>query len=173
MDFINNNLFNVIDIIIISIILISSIVATFRGFIKEFFSVISWILSIVIAFDFFEKSKSILSEYITQKIIIDIIAFGIPFIIVFLICNLLSTWLSTKFNTSDILFDKFFGFLFGAFRGILVIILLYIGFKYLIGENLPAFLIDAYSFQYLELIGEMLKEVLMDDYVITIKEQKI
>ena len=41
-----NNIFNGIDIIIVSIILVSCVVAGFRGFIKELFSVLSWILSI-------------------------------------------------------------------------------------------------------------------------------
>ena len=67
-----NNIFNGIDILIISIILISSIVAAFRGFVKEIFSLFSWVFSIIISFNFFTDFKIILAEYVNQKIIIDV-----------------------------------------------------------------------------------------------------
>ena len=166
-----NNIFNGIDILIISIILISSIVAAFRGFVKEIFSLFSWIFSIIISFHFFTDFKIILAEYVNQKIIIDVIAFGLPFLISLFICHLISRWLSPKFNTSEVLFfDKFIGFIFGGFRGIFIVVLLFLGFKYLVGVNLPEWLIEAYSFPYLDTIGNILKEILVDENLIDIKK---
>ena len=166
-----NNIFNGIDILIISIILISSIVAAFRGFVKEIFSLFSWIFSIIISFHFFTDFKIILAEYVNQKIIIDVIAFGLPFLISLFICHLISNWLSPKFNTSEVLFfDKFIGLIFGGFRGILIVVLLFLGFKYLVGVNLPEWLIEAYSFPYLDTIGNILKEILVDENLIDIKK---
>ena len=167
-----NNIYNGIDIIVISIILISSIVAAFRGFVKEIFSLFSWIFSIIISFHFFANFKTILSEYINQKIIIDIIAFGFPFLISLFICHLITRWLSPKFNTSEVLFiDKFIGFIFGGFRGIFIVVLLFLGFKYLVGENLPGWLIEAYSYNYLDTIGNILKEILVDENLIDINKE--
>ena len=166
-----NNIFNGIDILIISIILISSIVAAFRGFVKEIFSLFSWVFSIIISFHFFTDFKIILAEYVNQKIIIDVIAFGLPFLISLFICHLISNWLSPKFNTSEVLFfDKFIGFIFGCFRGIFIVVLLFLGFKYLVGVNLPEWLIEAYSFPYLDTIGNILKEILVDENLIDIKK---
>ena len=166
-----NNIFNGIDILIISIILISSIVAAFRGFVKEIFSLFSWVFSIIISFHFFTDFKIILAEYVNQKIIIDVIAFGLPFLISLFICHLISNWLSPKFNTSEVLFfDKFIGLIFGGFRGILIVVLLFLGFKYLVGVNLPEWLIEAYSFPYLDTIGNILKEILVDENLIDIKK---
>ena len=129
MDFLNN-IFNGIDILIISIILISCVVAAFRGFVKEIFSVLSWVFSIVIAFNFFDKFRIIISEYVTQKIIIDVVAFAVPFLTSLFVCHLITRWLSPKFNTSEVLlFDKLIGFIFGAFRGVLIVVLLFLGFK--------------------------------------------
>ena len=59
-----NNIFNGIDILIISIILISSIVAAFRGFVKEIFSLFSWVFSIIISFHFFTDFNIILAEFV-------------------------------------------------------------------------------------------------------------
>ena len=57
MEFMHNIYFNIVDIFILIIILTSCIVATFRGFIKETFSIISWIFSLFVAFNLFEKFK--------------------------------------------------------------------------------------------------------------------
>ena len=126
MEIFNNIYFNIIDILILIIILTSCIVATFRGFIKETFSILSWIFSLFVAFNLFDKFKLELINYISQKIIIDVIAFSFPFLTTLLISHLISKWLSPKFNFSELLFlDKVFGFLFGALRGTLIVILLY------------------------------------------------
>ena len=94
MEFLNNLYFNIIDILVFGVIIISCIVATFRGFVKELFSIISWILSLIVAFNFFEKFKMKLLEHISQEIIVDFLAFGFPFLTTLIITNIISSWLS-------------------------------------------------------------------------------
>ena len=65
MEFFNNLYFNIIDILVFGIILTSCIVATFRGFVKELFSIVSWILSLIVAFGLYEKFKFKLSGRVT------------------------------------------------------------------------------------------------------------
>ena len=161
MEIFNNIYFNIIDILILIIILTSCIVATFRGFIKETFSIISWIFSLFVAFNLFEKFKLELIDYISQKIVVDIIAFSFPFLTTLFVSHLISKWLSPKFNFSEILFlDKVFGFLFGTLRGTLIVILLYLGFLYLIGKEkkLPNLILEAYTYEYLKNSTDMLSE---------------
>ena len=103
MEFFNNIYFNIIDIIIIAILLTSCIVATFRGFIKEAFSVISWLFSLMAAFHLYERFKLELLNYLNQEIIIDIIAFGFPFLtIIFTEVTLTSKSSSIAFLTEDL-----------------------------------------------------------------------
>ena len=90
MEIFNNIYFNIIDILILIIILTSCIVATFRGFIKETFSIISWFFSLYVAFNLFEKFKLELIDYISQKIIVDVIAFSFPFLTTLLVSHLIS-----------------------------------------------------------------------------------
>ena len=159
MEFFNNLYFNIIDILVFGVILTSCIVATFRGFVKELFSIISWILSLIVAFGFYEKFKFKLLEHISQEIIVDFIAFGFPFLTTLIITNIISTWLSPKFDMNSVLiFDKICGFIFGACRGFLLIILFYLGFLYLIGnnKNLPNNLLEAYSFKYIDFSAKFL-----------------
>ena len=159
MEYFDNLYFNIIDIIVFGVILTSCIVATLRGFVKELFSILSWILSLVIAFNFFEKFKLKLLNHISQELIVDFLAFGFPFFGTLILSSIISSWLSPKFDVNGILvFDKICGFVFGALRGLLLIILFYWGFLYLIGKDrkLPDTLLEAYSFKYIEFSAESL-----------------
>ena len=159
MEFFENTFFNIIDIVIISIILISLVVATFRGFVKEAFSVVSWLFALIVAFQLYERFKLELIDYISQKIIVDIVAFGFPFLTTLFISNLISSWLSPKFSIPGFLiFDKIFGLIFGIFRGILFVILLYLGLVYLLGKEkkLPSIILEAYSFNYIKTTADVL-----------------
>ena len=151
MEFLSNIYFNIVDLIVISFILISCIVASYRGFIKEVFSMICWIAALMTAYYLHEKIKIELQEYINQKIIIDIVSFGIPFLIALFISNLISKWLSPKFSLPGLLiFDKLGGFIFGVLRGIFFIVLLYLGFLYLLGkEQRPNLLLEAKTYNYI------------------------
>ena len=161
MEYFNDIYFNIIDIIVFGIILTSCVVATFRGFVKELFSIISWILSLIVASNFFEKFKFKLLDHISQEIIVDLIAFGFPFLGTLILSSIISSWLSPKFELNGILiFDKICGFIFGACRGFLLIILFYLGFLYLIGKDkkMPDTLLEAYSFKYINFSSELLKK---------------
>ena len=162
MEFFNNLYFNGIDILVFSVVLTSCIVATFRGFVKELFSIISWILSLMIGFSFFENFKIKLLEHISEEIIVDFLAFGFPFLATLIFSSIISSWLSPKFDVNGVLvFDKIIGFVFGAVRGFLIIILLYLGFLYLIGKDkkLPDSLLEAYSFKYINFSSELLIKI--------------
>ena len=151
MEILSNIYFNIVDLVVISFILISCIVASYRGFIKEVFSMICWIAALMTAYYLHEKIKIELQEYINQKIIIDIVSFGIPFLIALFISNLISKWLSPKFSLPGLLFfDKVGGFIFGVLRGIFFIVLLYLGFLYLLGkEQKPNVLLEAKTYNYI------------------------
>ena len=151
MEFLSNIYFNIVDLVVISFILISCIVASYRGFVKEVFSMICWIAALMTAYYLHEKIKIELQEYINQKVIIDIVSFGIPFLIALFISNLISKWLSPKFSLPGLLFfDKVGGFIFGVLRGIFFIVLIYLGFLYLLGkEQKPNVLLEAKTYNYI------------------------
>ncbi len=174
MEFLNNLYFNIIDIIIFAVILTSCLVATSRGFVREFFSIVSWILSLLVAFNFFDKFKTKLLEHISQEIVVDFIAFSFPFFTTLIIASIISNWLSPKFNMNGVLvFDKICGFVFGIFRSFLLIILFYLGFLYLIGNNkkLPNILLESYSFKYVNFSAKYLVKIFNDNQLKLNKEK--
>ena len=180
MDFFENVYFNIIDILVISIILISCVVATFRGFVKETFSIISWLIALIVAFQLYERFKLELVQYISQKVIVDIVAFGFPFLTTLFISNLISSWLSPKFSVPGLLiFDKLFGLIFGVTRGILFVLLLYLGVTYLLGKekSLPSIILEAYTFNYIKKTANVLgnfiikKKLYEDNKIIDINSE--
>ena len=175
MEIFNDIFFNVTDVLIIIIILTSSITAAFRGFVKELFSIISWIISLIVSIKLFNKFKNVLEEHSSQQLIIDTVAFGFPFITTLLVCGLISSWLSPKFNMSEILFiDKLMGFVFGTFRGTLIVVLLYLGFIYLIGaeRKLPDILLQSYSFEYVSNFADILSKIFVNENIVNIEKEK-
>ena len=50
-----------------------------------------------------QKFKLELLQYLSQKIIVDIIAFGFPFLTTLFISNLMYNWLSPKFSVPGLL----------------------------------------------------------------------
>ena len=166
MEFFENTYFNIIDIFVISIILISCIVAAFRGFIKEAFSIASWLFALIVAFQLYGRFKLELIEYISQKVVVDIIAFGFPFLTTLFISNFISSWLSPKFSVPGLLiFDKLCGLIFGIFRGVLFVILLYLGLIYLLGKEkrLPSIVLEAYTFNYMKKTADVLGDFISED----------
>ena len=100
-------------------------------------------------------------NHISQEIIVDFLAFGFPFLGTLILSSIISSWLSPKFDVNGVLiFDKICGFVFGSLRGFLLILLFYLGFLYLIGQDkkLPNTILEAYSFKYINFSAELLIE---------------
>jgi len=75
----------VVDFIFFSLTIFSSLIGLSRGFVKEFLSLTKWLLSLYIAFVSFEKTKIILSSFLKDTEIIDLIAAISTFLLTFLI----------------------------------------------------------------------------------------
>ena len=168
MDFFDNIFFNIIDIIVIIFIIISCIIATYRGFVKELFSMICWIGAIIVSFHVYPDLKIEVELYFKNKVIIDTISFLIPFLITLFLSNILAKWLSPKFSMPGILFfDKIGGLFFGALRGFLLIILLYLGYIYLLGKEinspLPNILLESSTYPYIEKSVSVIRDLFPEE----------
>ena len=177
MEFLNNIYFNIIDIFVISLILISCIVASYRGFIKEAFNIISWLTALIVALQLFKKIKFKLVDYINEQIIADILAFGMPFFLTLLLGSLISNWLSPKFTLPGLLiFDKIGGFIFGIIRGIFFIVLFYLGFLYLLEKDkdkpLPSILLEAVTFNYIQKTAEVTVKIFVKEVELINEDNK-
>jgi membrane protein required for colicin V production len=142
-----------IDYVIIFIIVISSLLGIFRGFIKELLAIISWVL----AFYF----SSILSDSVSKFIPFDFddslkyfIAYLLIFVFVLIVASILIKLLNKFVKTVGLtLTNVLMGSIFGLIRGVLIAFLLILvaeNFRFIDKETLSKSLLVPMIKEYVE-----------------------
>ena len=148
------------DFIFLSLTVFSSVLGLSRGFIKEFLSLSKWIVSLYIAFTFFEKTKALLSNFLKETAILDFVAGLAVFLLVYIILSILFNFLSKILSIKSLNFlNKALGCLFGFLRIILIFSLLFIIYTDIF-YNLkkPTWFNDSYSKKYIEKVSIYIKK---------------
>ena len=154
----------IFDFIFLSLTIFSSFLGLSRGFIKEFLSLIKWLLSLYIAFISFEKTKIILSGFLKDTEIINLIAAASVFLLIFVILTFIFNFLSKIISLQGFDFiDKLLGFLFGFARMVLIFSLLFIIYTDVFyNQEKPAWFNDSYSIKYIEKVSIYLKKKFLE-----------
>ena len=117
---------NVTDLVILFVIGSSGIISLFRGFTKEFLSLLLWIFAFFAAVGLegyvTPKILEIIGNEEASKIIASVLIFIISIIIGGFLINLISRIVKWSGMSG---FDKFMGVLFGISRGLIVILAIY------------------------------------------------
>ena len=152
------------DFIFLSLTIFSSLLGLSRGFIKELLSLTKWLLSLYIAFISFEKTKIILSSFLKDTEILDLIAAAGTFLLIFLILTLIFNFLSKFLSLKGLGFiDKFLGFIFGFFRMILIFSLIFIIYTDVFyNQEKPVWFNDSYSIKYIDQLSLYLKKKFLE-----------
>ena len=154
----------IFDIIIISLTLISSLLGLSRGFIKELLSTSKWLLASFVAFITFEKTKIILSKFIKDSAILDLIAGGSIFILTFILLSIIFNFLSKILRTGDLgILDKTLGLVFGFARIIIVLSLTLIIYNHIFfNHDKPVWITDSVSIEYIEKVNKYFENKFLD-----------
>ena len=117
---------NALDLVILFVIGSSGIISLFRGFTKEFLSLLLWIFAFFAAVGYEEyltpKILEIIDNLEASKIIASALIFLVSIVIGGFLINLISRIVKWSGMSG---FDKFMGVLFGISRGLLVIFVVY------------------------------------------------
>ncbi|MBH19100.1 MAG: hypothetical protein CL851_01610 [Crocinitomicaceae bacterium] len=117
---------NVTDLVILFVIGSSGIISLFRGFTKEFLSLLLWIFAFVAAVGYegyvTPKILEIVGNPELSKIIASVLIFLVSIVIGGFLINLISRIVKWSGMSG---FDKFMGVLFGIIRGLVVILAVY------------------------------------------------
>ncbi len=117
---------NVTDLVILFVIGSSGIISLFRGFTKEFLSLLLWIFAFFVAVGFegyvTPKILEIVGNPEASKIIASVLIFLVSIVIGGFLINLISRIVKWSGMSG---FDKFMGVLFGVSRGLIVIFAVY------------------------------------------------
>ncbi|MBR1944633.1 MAG: CvpA family protein [Alphaproteobacteria bacterium] len=119
---------NTIDISIILVIFISTLIGFCRGAIRELLTIVSWTGAILLTIFFFPFGKSIISNFIQQPLLVDLITYVVVFI-VFLVVLSAFTYLFSNIvkNSALAIPNRLCGGIFGILRGVIILALLDFG----------------------------------------------
>lgn len=114
-----------IDIVIVGIILISTLISLFRGFVKESISLATWIIAGILGVRYMHVMAALLENTIESVTIRMAASFAVLFIatlIVGAIFNFIVSQMVDKTGLGGT--DKALGMVFGLGRGVLIIVML-------------------------------------------------
>ncbi len=139
-----------LDIILIVIMLISGFLAMVRGFTREVLSIFSWAMAAVAALYFTPRYSDLLTPYIENPSIAQIVFAAGVFIITLIIVSVITFRISDKVLDSRVgALDRSLGFIFGLARGFLLVAIVFILFTALARDQ-PEWVRDARSYPMLQ-----------------------
>jgi membrane protein required for colicin V production len=136
---------NVTDVVVALVILISGLLAFFRGFVHELLAVVSWIGAGLATLYGFPYLRPQVRELITVPFIADMTAGVAIFLIVLIALSILTRILSRRIRTSSLgPLDRSLGLVFGFLRGALLVCVAWLIFAWLLPrEDHPKWITEA------------------------------
>ena len=111
-----------IDYAIIALICISSIIGLFRGFVKEAFSLLLWVVAIWVGLNFSRELSTFFETIISSPSARIAAAFAVLFFVTLILGSLISYLLGARVEKTGLTgSDRFAGVIFGIVRGMVVV----------------------------------------------------
>lgn len=168
MDFIS-----VLDGIVLVVVLVSALLAMYRGFLREVFSIASWGAAAAAAY-FWHKP---LLPYVKQYVANEYVSLGIAAAGIFIVVLIVVSY--TTMKISDLVLDsalgaldRSVGFLFGAARGLLLLVVAMLFFNWFVSaDQQPKWVAAAKSKPVLDFLGQRLVAALPENAEETILDR--
>jgi membrane protein required for colicin V production len=116
------------DIVVAAVLLISGVLALFRGFVKETLTIVGWIGAIFVTLYGYQLLAPLLADFIKESWIAEIVAAAGLFLVSLVILTIISHMISDRVQGSMLgHLDRALGFVFGLARGLALVCLVYLG----------------------------------------------
>lgn len=118
---------NAADWAIIGVIGISAVLSVVRGFVREAFSLASWVLALVVSLVFYPSFAQLLTPHIELPSLRVVSAFAGLFVVTLIVGSLLGSLVAHLFKASGLGgLDRVLGMAFGVARGLVLVMTLLI-----------------------------------------------
>jgi membrane protein required for colicin V production len=115
---------NPVDLAVFTILLISALLALFRGFVGLVLSTAGWIAAVIATWYFFNPAEAFARQYIQSGLLAGIAAGAGIFLPTLIFCSLLTHLIAERVRSSAIsAIDRSLGFLLGLARGVLIVVI--------------------------------------------------
>jgi membrane protein required for colicin V production len=134
-DAINQMSLNWVDWLIIVVLLVSTLLSLWRGFVREALSLAAWVLAFVIAGVFADPLAGLMAAFISNDTGRYIAAYVLLFVAVLVLGNVANALMSKVIKISGLsLLDRLLGTAFGFTRGLIIVLVV----NFIARELLPA-----------------------------------
>src|SRR5260221_997395 len=127
--------FQLLDLILLGIMLISGVLALMRGFTREVLSLVAWGLAALAAYFAIKQPKLIdlAMPYVDKPILAQIAVGAVAFLLVLIVVSVISVRLSDLVvDSSAGAFDRTLGFFYGLARGFVLVAIAYLFYGWLL-----------------------------------------
>ncbi len=115
---------NWVDITIIGIILVSTVISLFRGFVREILSLAAWLVAFWAAATFVGPAAALLEDYISIPTARMVLAFIGVLVVALLACGLINHLIGKLIEKTGLTAtDRMLGALFGVLRGAALVLI--------------------------------------------------
>jgi membrane protein required for colicin V production len=154
-----------LDLAVLTVVLISGLLALLRGFTREVLAILSWVVAAAAAYYFHPLALPYIKPYIPKENIALAAAAAGVFFATLVVVSLITVKLSDVILDSKVgALDRTLGFLFGAVRGLLLAVVAFVFYNWLVPEtSQPEWIKTARTKPILQSSGEKLREYLPDD----------
>jgi membrane protein required for colicin V production len=116
-----------VDFVVLAVLLLSGVLALFRGLVHEALAVGAWIGAVLAGIVAEPRLKPLIAAHVQPDWLATGLAIGGVFLVVLVILQILIAWIAGKVRRSALGgVDRALGFLFGLARGALIAVLAYI-----------------------------------------------
>jgi membrane protein required for colicin V production len=152
--------FQLLDLILIGIMLISGLLALMRGFTREVLSLVSWGGAALAAYLAIKQQGlvDLALPYVGKPALAQAVVGGVVFFVALIIISLISVKISDAVVDSAVgAFDRSLGLIFGLARGFLLVTICYLFYGWLLKEDQQEpWVRNAASLPYIKSAGEFL-----------------
>ncbi len=154
-----------LDIIVLSVMLLSGLLAMIRGFMREILSIAAWATAAVATLYAFPRLLPQAKTYFQNDTIAAIAVIAGVFIGTLVVATIITSKISDMVLDSRIgALDRTLGFLFGLGRGLLIVVVAFLFFAWLVPDKQqPDWVRTAKSLSVLQSTGNWLMSMLPDD----------
>lgn len=166
--------YNVFDVVILSIVFISVLLAFFKGFIKSFFSFLNWVLAAVLTPFLYKPTLPFFNSKFNSEQIASFVAMTTCYFIIFFVFVIINYYIVKKLKRFRCgIFDRSFGFLFGLLRASFIVAVIFLSINYVLkglGEDRadiaePKWFVEAKTHNIASLVSEYFIAILPDNVV--------
>ena len=151
-----------LDLALFAVVVVSAIIAYLRGFVREVFSLASWIGAVIVVWFAFNPLSAALAEYIQPPLLARIAAGAGSFLAALVLLSVVAGRIAGRVErSSHSALDRALGFLFGIVRGAVIICALYlIGSRVIPPADQPGWVKSARSIPMIETGARQIEQLL-------------